>query len=113
MLGGVPQHRPGDVDLKGAVSFETLEQAHDEAALPPRTLITVTPPPCPDREGSSRHQLNLEGQTSQGRVIFPTKAPTSQKPRRGKNSSVRNLIEPSATHDMSCLHCEAEGILLV
>ena len=50
MLGGVPEHRPDDVDLKGAVSFETLEQAHDEAALPPRTLIVVSPLPCPDRE---------------------------------------------------------------
>ena len=50
MLGGVPEHRPDDVDLKGAVSFETLEQAHDEAALPPRTLIVVSPPPCPDWE---------------------------------------------------------------
>lgn len=46
---GVSWHRPEDIDLKVAVSFEILEKE----ALPPRTLIVVSPPSLSGQEEGS------------------------------------------------------------
>lgn len=105
---GVSGGRCENMALEVVVNFKTLGRTQNKEGLPPRTLNLVSLYPPPDtcklslagkRGASPGIGVILGGRHHKVACGFPTSAPTSENPRRGRNATVRNLIELSDTHD--------------
>lgn len=84
---GVSGHRPEDVDLQGAVSFQTLERTQDKDSTSSQNSDRneSSLPVWTGRRGANLGiSLILRGRHHRVGCAFPTNAPTSQKPRKGK-----------------------------